>query len=131
MSARILLLGHDKDYYLANTDHDKIASAARKALEQSAHMSHEEAFMAQLADCATVIPTVQLHHYGATFTRNIAATSGTTVIDRLNQLCDELLVQADLHKADYVLIHSLQFQFGHFGGESLTATAQLLVTKDA
>jgi len=37
-----------------------------------------------------------------------------------------LLVEAERHTADYVLIHSLSFEYNHLGGEAVTATAQLL-----
>ena len=126
MAARILLLGHDKDYYLAKTDHDSIALAVSNAFKASGHMSREDAFMEQIADCATVLPADQLHHYGASFTQTLAATAGGTVIDRLGHLVELLLVEADRHKADYVLMHSLSFAFSHSGGDAVTVWAQLL-----
>ena len=129
MTARILLLGHDKDYYLAKTDHDSIALAVSNAFKTSSHMSHEDAVLEQIADCATVLPADQLHHYGASFTRSIAATAGETVIDRLSRLFDVLLAEADHHKADYVLVHSLSFAFSHSGGDAITVWAQLLNSK--
>ena len=92
-------------------------------------MSHEDAVMEQLADCATVLPADQLHHYGASFTRSMAATAGGTVIDRLSRLFEVLLAEADRHKADYVLVHSLSFAFSHSGGEAITVWAQLLNSK--
>ena len=129
MTATILLLGYDKDYYLAKTDRDSVALAVPKAFEMSHHMSHEDALMEQLADCANVIPADHLHHYGASFTRNIAATAAGTVTDRLSRLFQVLLAEAERHKADYVLIHSLSFEYSHAGGEAITATAQLLNIK--
>ena len=107
MTARILLLGYNKDYYLAKTDRDSIALAVPNAFERSRHMSHEDAIMEQIADCSNVIPANQLHHYGASFTRSMAATSGETVIDRLDRLFQVLLAEAERHMADYVLVHSL------------------------
>jgi len=126
MAARILLLGHDKDYYLAKTDHDSIVLAVSNAFKASCHMSREDAFMEQIADCATVLPADQLHHYGASFTRNLAATARETVIDRLSRLFEMLLAEADRHKADYVLVHALGFEYSHLGCEVISVTAQLL-----
>ena len=129
MTARILLLGHDRDYYLAKTDHDSIAAAVSNAFKAAGHMSREDALMEQIADCATVFPADQLYHYGASFTRNIGVTAGGTMIDRLSHLFDVLLAEADLHRADYVLMHSLSFAFSHSGGDAITVWAQMLNRK--
>ena len=92
-------------------------------------MSHEDALVEEIADCSKVIPAEQLHHYGASFTRSVAATSGETVIDRLDRLFQVLLAEAERHMADYVLVHSLSLEYSHMGGEAVTATAQLLIVK--
>lgn len=129
MTAKILLLGYNKDYYLARADHNSIAVAVPNAFEKSHHMSHEDALLEEIADCSQVIPADQLHHYGASFTRSVAATPGETVIDRLDRLFQVLLAEAERHTADYVLVHSLSLEYSHLGGEAVTVTAQLLNAK--
>lgn len=129
MTAKILLLGHDKDYYATKTDHDSVALAVPKALKMSGHMDYAEAVMEYIADRATVIPADQLHHYGASFMRSISATVNATMIDKLNRLFEELLAEAEHHKADYVLIHAMSFERSILGGTAITAWAQLLNIK--
>ena len=48
------------------------------------------------------------------------------MIDRLGHLFEVLLAEADRHKADYVLMHSLSFAFSHSGGDAITVRAQML-----
>ena len=41
---------------------------------------------------------------------------------------DELILEGDSHKADYVLIHSLDIEMGHSGG-AVSAWAQMLIVR--
>jgi hypothetical protein len=126
MASQILLLGHDKDYYGADTRHESIASAVHKAFETPRHLSHGAACLEYLTDCSVVIPAGRVYSYGAPFAKDISASVEQSLADRLDRLFQELLVEADSHHADYVLVQSLEIRVGHFAGGEVTAWAQMM-----
>jgi len=126
MASRILLLGHDRDYYGANTDREAIATAALRALESFHHLSQGAAFLQELADCSVVIPAERVYPYGAPFSRSLVAGAEQSLADRIDRLFQELTIEADSHKADYVLVQSLELRVGHFVAGEISAWAQML-----
>ena len=110
----------------ADISSGSISSALQKALGAPQHLSHGAAFLQHIADCSKVIPADRVYPYGASFSKSMPEGPESNLVDRLERFFQELLVEADSHKADYVLIHSLEIKVGLFVGDDAAARVQML-----
>ena len=78
---------------------------------------------------SVVIPADRLYSYGAPFPKSMSASVEPSLVDRISRLFQELLVEADAHQADYVLVQFLEIKVGHFVGGDISAWAQMLNTR--
>ena len=106
----ILLLGENRDYYGAKTSREELEPIVKTILQKTYGPYLGPNLLEAIKDKSLVIPAYELEGFGGSFPMQNPPDAPPNPIERVYEFFKSLSLEGDKHKADCILLNSLEIK---------------------